>query len=187
MARCRRGTYCRDPAPRRAAPSTRPRGRMPGPPGPPAGHLLRRAARRAGQRRGRPIAARNGTCRGDGQAGHAWRRPAAGGESVSTYPDHILRVGSQHLAELKRKAAEFERQLWDAHESLEHEMEQSQLATEVMPGARQEAFRWTDDDAAGRTAGDQTQPDVAQAPRDAPVDTASAPRSAAERTSPEER
>jgi len=106
---------------------------------------------------------------------------------VSTYPDHILRVGSQHLAELKRKAAEFERQLWDAHESLEQEMEQSQLATEVMPEARQEAFRWTDDGAAGRTAGDQTMPDVAQAPRDAPVDTASAPRSAEERTSPEER
>ena len=37
---------------------------------------------------------------------------------MSTYPDHILRMGSQHLAELKRKAAEFERQLWDAHESL---------------------------------------------------------------------
>ena len=48
---------------------------------------------------------------------------------MSTYPDHILRVGSQHLAELKRKTAEFERQLWDAHESLEQEMAQS-------PGAR---------------------------------------------------
>jgi hypothetical protein len=44
---------------------------------------------------------------------------------VSTYPDHILRVGTERLAELKRKAAEFEQQLWDAHESLEHELEQT--------------------------------------------------------------
>jgi hypothetical protein len=43
---------------------------------------------------------------------------------VSTYPDHILRVGTEHLAELKRKAAEFEQQLWDAHESLEQEFDQ---------------------------------------------------------------
>jgi len=50
---------------------------------------------------------------------------------VSTYPDHILRVGSQQLAELKRKAAEFERQLWDAHESLEHEIEQTAFVPEV--------------------------------------------------------
>jgi len=59
---------------------------------------------------------------------------------VSTYPDHILRVGSQHLAELKRKAAEFERQLWDAHESLEQEIEQTAYVPEppiddVVPGA----------------------------------------------------
>jgi hypothetical protein len=61
---------------------------------------------------------------------------------VTTYPDHILRVGSQHLAELKRKAAEFERQLWDAHESLEHEMAQSSFTPEDVTQARQEAFRW---------------------------------------------
>jgi hypothetical protein len=54
---------------------------------------------------------------------------------VSTYPDHILRVGSQQLAELKRKAAEFERQLWDAHESLEHEIEQTVLVGDGPAGA----------------------------------------------------
>jgi hypothetical protein len=58
---------------------------------------------------------------------------------VSTYPDHILRVGSEHLAELKRKAAEFERQLWDAHESLEHEIGQTAFperpADELVPEA----------------------------------------------------
>jgi hypothetical protein len=61
---------------------------------------------------------------------------------VTTYPDHILRMGSEHLAELKRKAAEFERQLWDAHESLEYEMAQSALPPEAATEARQEAFRW---------------------------------------------
>ena len=59
---------------------------------------------------------------------------------MSTYPDHILRVGSQHLAELKRKTAEFERQLWDAHESLENEFEQTALVPElpddVLPAER---------------------------------------------------
>ena len=70
---------------------------------------------------------------------------------MSTYPDHILRVGSQHLAELKRKAAEFERQLWDAHESLEQEMEMEQAAsgTDVIVDGQQEAFNWTTEDAAG--------------------------------------
>jgi hypothetical protein len=61
---------------------------------------------------------------------------------VTTYPDHILRMGSQQLAELKRKAAEFERQLWDAHESLEYEMAQSSVAPQDAADARQEAFRW---------------------------------------------
>jgi len=89
---------------------------------------------------------------------------------VTTYPDHILRMGSQQLAELKRKAAEFERQLWDAHESLEYEMAQSSFAPQeaaefalqdaaefVQLGgtdARQQAFRWVPDraepDGAGR-------------------------------------
>ena len=86
---------------------------------------------------------------------------------MSTYPDHILRVGSQHLAELKRKAAEFERQLWDAHESLEQELEQAASATEMLVDGRQEAFRWTGDTPEGHVQG-----------RHAPVDrTAGPPRS----------
>jgi hypothetical protein len=64
---------------------------------------------------------------------------------VSTYPDHILRMGSHHLAELKRKAAEFERQLWDAHESLDYEMTQSSFAPQGVIDARQETFRWSPD------------------------------------------
>jgi hypothetical protein len=64
---------------------------------------------------------------------------------VTTYPDHFLRMGSEHLAELKRKAAEFERELWDAHESLEFEMTQSSLPPEGATEARQEAFRWVPD------------------------------------------
>jgi hypothetical protein len=59
---------------------------------------------------------------------------------VTTYPDHILRVGSQHLAELKRKAAEFERQLWDAHESLEYEITQSSFVPQDLTEVRQETF-----------------------------------------------
>jgi hypothetical protein len=62
---------------------------------------------------------------------------------VTTYPDHILRMGSQQLAELKRKAAEFERQLWDAHESLEHEVAQSSFAPQGPVAGRQEAFHWS--------------------------------------------
>jgi hypothetical protein len=61
---------------------------------------------------------------------------------VSTYSDHILRLGSQHLAELKRKAAEFERQLWDAHESLEYEMEQSSFDPRAVGDGLQESFGW---------------------------------------------
>jgi hypothetical protein len=88
---------------------------------------------------------------------------------VTTYPDHILRMGSQQLAELKRKAAEFERQLWDAHESLEYEVAQSsfapQEAAEFAPhdatefvrqygtDARQQAFRWVPDGAEPDGAG----------------------------------
>lgn len=64
---------------------------------------------------------------------------------MSTYPDHILRVGSQHLAELKRKAAEFERQLWDAHESLEYEITHS-FAADQADGAYQAAFAWPGED-----------------------------------------
>jgi hypothetical protein len=65
---------------------------------------------------------------------------------VTTYPDHILRVGSQHLAELKRKAAEFERQLWDAHESLEFEITQSSFAPQHLTDARQDTFHWSPGD-----------------------------------------
>src|SRR5215831_21056832 len=83
-------------------------------------------------------AAAHGGRRGHELAGHGWLRPPAGGELVSTYPDHILRVGSEHLAELKRKAAEFERQLWDAHESLEQEIAQSESVTEVGLDGQQE-------------------------------------------------
>jgi hypothetical protein len=72
---------------------------------------------------------------------------------VTTYPDHFLRVGSEHLAELKRKAAEFERQLWDAHESLEYEIAQSTLPPEGAAEARQEAFRWVPDNFAADGAG----------------------------------
>jgi hypothetical protein len=64
---------------------------------------------------------------------------------VTTYPDDILRMGSQQLAELKRKAAEFERQLWDAHESLEYEMTQSSFAPQGVTGMGQGAFRWSPD------------------------------------------
>jgi hypothetical protein len=88
---------------------------------------------------------------------------------VTTYPDHILRVGSQHLAELKRKAAEFERQLWDAHELLEHEMTQSSFTPEDVTLARQEAFRWipgnpVPDDADDADAAQQAGPVPVPAP-----------------------
>ena len=65
---------------------------------------------------------------------------------MSTYSDHILRLGSQHLAEMKRKAAEFERQLWDAHESLEYEMTQSPYAPGLAGDGGQGSFRWPQDD-----------------------------------------
>jgi hypothetical protein len=65
---------------------------------------------------------------------------------VTTYPDHFLRMGSQQLAELKRKAAEFERTLWDAHETLEYEMTQSSFAPQDVTDTRQEAFGWRHDD-----------------------------------------
>jgi hypothetical protein len=73
---------------------------------------------------------------------------------VTTYPDHFLRVGSQQLAELKRKAAEFERELWDAHESLENQMAQSSVAPEDTTEARQEAFRWMPDKPEAGDSGD---------------------------------
>ena len=93
---------------------------------------------------------------------------------MSTYPDHILRVGSQHLAELKRKAAEFERQLWDAHESLEQEMEMEQAAsgTDVIVDGQQEAFNWTTEDAAGPNRDGRAVIDRARAPGDVGLDEA---------------
>ena len=97
---------------------------------------------------------------------------------MSTYPDHILRLGSQHLAELKRKAAEFERQLWDAHESLEYEMAQSSFAPDAANDARQEDFRWALDE-----------PDPAGAPPAvrAPAREPAEPGSGGAAHSPEER
>ena len=89
---------------------------------------------------------------------------------MSTYPDHILRVGSQHLAELKRKAAEFERQLWDAHESLEQELEQAASATEMLVDGRQEAFRWTGDTPEGHVQGRHAPVDRTAGPPGADVD-----------------
>jgi hypothetical protein len=91
---------------------------------------------------------------------------------VSTYPDHILRVGSQHLAELKRKAAEFERQLWDAHESLEQELDQAASGTEVLVDGQQEAFDWSTDEAAGRVPAGQARLGPAPEPGDADVEAA---------------
>ena len=119
---------------------------------------------------------------------------------MSTYPDHILRVGSEHLAELKRKAAEFERQLWDAHESLEHEIEQTALvpeapADEVVPevpvdrsevespvDGQQESFVWAAKVGPGRDANGQTQLDLARAPSDLDADAANRAKSPDERT-----
>jgi hypothetical protein len=87
---------------------------------------------------------------------------------VTTYPDHILRVGSQHLAELKRKAAEFERQLWDAHESLEFEITQSSFAPEHLTGARQDTFHWSpaDSETDGTDTGAPSRPVPAHRPAD---------------------
>jgi hypothetical protein len=110
---------------------------------------------------------------------------------VSTYPDYILRVGSQHLAELKRKAAEFERQLWDAHESLEQEIEQTGLVPElpmedVVPevpvDGQQQSFRWTAEQETSGDVGGQSQLAVARAPSDLDADAARGPKSREERT-----
>ena len=110
---------------------------------------------------------------------------------MSTYPDHILRVGSQHLAELKRKAAEFERQLWDAHESLEQEIEQTAYVPEppiddVVPGApvdgQQQSLRWTAEQQTAPDANGQSQLAVAPAPSDIDADAASGAKSPRERT-----
>ena len=86
---------------------------------------------------------------------------------MSTYPDHILRMGSQHLAELKRKAAEFERQLWDAHESLEYEMTQSSFGPPSLIDEPQAAFRWSPDDS--ETDGADGALPAGQVPARAPV------------------
>ena len=61
---------------------------------------------------------------------------------MSTYSDHILRKGSEQLAELKRKAAEFERQLWDAHETLEFELAQGSHDPEAPADQDEESFGW---------------------------------------------
>jgi hypothetical protein len=89
---------------------------------------------------------------------------------VSTYPDHILRVGSQHLAELKRKAAEFERQLWDAHESLEQELEQAASGPDLMVDAQQQTFRWTGEAGEGRVPDGHTPVEGTAAPPHVDVD-----------------
>jgi hypothetical protein len=102
---------------------------------------------------------------------------------VSTYPDHILRVGSQHLAELKRKAAEFERQLWDAHESLEQEIEQTGFVTERPMDGQRESFRWTAEDATDLDADGQAQLGLAPAPGGVDADAANRAKSPEERTS----
>src|SRR6516162_3101243 len=134
---------------------------MPGTTGARAESPLRRAAWQPGPQT-RRLAALRGPDRDRHEGVPFWHRTHARGGTVTTYPDHILRMGSQQLAELKRKAAEFERQLWDAHESLEYEMAQSsfalQDATEFVQlggtDARQQAFRWVPDgaepDGAGR-------------------------------------
>ena len=110
---------------------------------------------------------------------------------MSTYPDHILRVGSEHLAELKRKAAEFERQLWDAHESLEHEIEQTAYVPEppideVVPEApvdgQQQSFGWTVEQQTVADADGQSQLAVARAPSDVAAAAASGSKSPRERT-----
>ena len=108
---------------------------------------------------------------------------------MSTYPDHILRVGSQHLAELKRKAAEFERQLWDAHESLEHEIEQTAFVPGVDGGVPQapvngpqQSFHWTAEQDTFRDADGQSELAVTQAPSDLDADAARGSKSPQERT-----
>ena len=110
---------------------------------------------------------------------------------MSTYPDHILRVGSQHLAELKAKAAEFERQLWDAHESLEQEIEQTAFVPEApadlfvaLPPTddQQQSFRWTAEQETGQDSEGQSQLDVARGASDLDADAASRSQSPEERT-----
>jgi len=105
---------------------------------------------------------------------------------VTTYPDHILRVGSQHLAELKRRAAEFERQLWDAHESLEYEITQSSFAPQDLTGARQDTFQWSPGDSGSQNSdtGPSSRPVPAQRPADGGTTVTDPPRRA---QSPEDR
>ena len=100
---------------------------------------------------------------------------------MSTYSDHILRLGSQHLAELKRKAAEFERQLWDAHESLEYELAQSPFDPEMAADGYQQPFRWPPEGA--DLDGSASVPPAAVAPGRGP----GAARVAEPAPSPEER
>lgn len=67
---------------------------------------------------------------------------------MSTHPEYIIRLGSQRLADLKRKTAELERELWDARESLEQEIAQSAYGLDGATGELQESFRWgLEDDA----------------------------------------
>jgi hypothetical protein len=65
---------------------------------------------------------------------------------VSTHPEYILRLGSQRLADLKRKTAELERELWDARESLEQEVAHSAYGLDGAPGELQESLRWGRED-----------------------------------------
>src|SRR5579863_7646001 len=141
---------------------------MPGQTGARAGHKPRRAAGHRRRPRRRPTA----PCepRRDHPDGRpAWHSTHARGDTVSTYPDHILRVGSEHLAELKRKAAEFERQLWDAHTTLENEMAQSVLAAQGAADTQQEEFRWAPDD--GDLEADEGSRQVPEAADQGPADS----------------
>src|SRR5258708_35903341 len=144
---------------------------MPGESGARAGRRPRRAAGQPRPRwRGRrPARAHRGRLRGHPEGGSACHGTHARGEAVSTSSDHILRMGSQHLAELKRKAAEFERQLWDAHESLEYEMEQASFAPQPGADGHADALRWPGEDlaAAGGDSPGPAKPGAAHDPRSA--------------------
>ena len=98
---------------------------------------------------------------------------------MTTYPDHILRMGSQQLADLKRKAAEFERQLWDAHETLEYEITQSSFAPPGVADAQQGALQWrpgiADPDGIADALPDGPMPHRAPADHDRPGTDAPAP------------
>jgi hypothetical protein len=88
---------------------------------------------------------------------------------VSTYSDHILRLGSEQLAELKRKAAEFERQLWDAHETLEFELAQESHDPAAPADRQRDSFGWPQagpegSGGSGPPAAGETRPDALDGP-----------------------